>query len=92
MSEEYLISRSFSRISTIPMDGGNYLQGIVFTPICCVSIYSQGNGTKKQRAYTCIDFSFNGIHYRKTWNKRFTKIGLARLANRFVRECLFGGE
>lgn len=73
------ISRSFSDIKTITHGDYIYLEGMVFTPTCCVRVFSQDK-------LTVIDFVLNGIVYSKTLEKQSTMRGLARLANKFVRE------
>ena len=67
--------------------GGNYLEGVYYLPEGIVSIYMQG-GTPDRANHTQIGFVHRGYKYARTWQCRFTKPTILRLARQFVAEII----
>jgi len=85
INRNYKISRSFSCIAEGKNEWGSYRNGIVATPYCMVRVSSEIQGNSR---YADADFTYDGVHYSRSWNRNISARGLAILANRFVREVV----
>lgn len=63
----------------------NYLDGVVETPHGFVVVYSE-------RSYASVRIIYAGRTHMRTWNRAFTKRGLAIVASRFANEVVSWGN
>lgn len=66
---------------------GDYLDGSVFTPDGIVHAYAQGSGSSIF-PHTKLDFVWKNTVYSKSFNKRYSKRGIAMLARKFAKEIV----
>lgn len=63
----------------------DYLDGVVYTPLGIVSVYSQGDA--KHRKFSSFRCILNGEYYLATVMKRYSKLGLSRVAHKFIKQA-----
>jgi len=77
----YSVGRGYSSVCD-RKDG--WTDGEVLTPQGIVLAYAQGG--EKQFHHTSLRMVVNGRVYHRSWNKRYTKRGIARKAREFARD------
>ena len=78
-------------IQHVKGDTGEWNDGEVFTPFGVVSVYSERQTTPagKRNDYESYGFVWGGRYYSRRGNRYRTKIGLARIAARLIKEVVF---
>ncbi len=78
--DSYALRQTINHISAHNVGGPNeYQNGTVLTASGIVECYSESE-------YTRLDFVFAGRHYMRVIRRRFSKVSLARMANKFAKE------
>ncbi len=73
--------------NTVRLNGEHgYLEGVIITPLGMVWVYSEGAGPQFDTGETTLNCVCGGVSHHRTINREYTKIGLARIANKFIKE------
>lgn len=81
----FSIGKGFSRLEDRKLEGGeSWIDGSVVTRFGIVLAYSQGD--KKSFHHTSLEFAYKGFVQVRSFDKRYTKRGIARLAKQFAED------
>ena len=84
---KWSVHNNCNRIATErTASGETYLNGVVITRHGIVDCYAQGG--YEFRKHSRRDFFHKGKVYSRSYQKRFSKIGLSRMASRFAAEII----
>lgn len=70
----------------LPDDGSTYEEGVYALPEGMVEIYMQGNNNPHRYPHTRITFIHAGRRFVRSWQHRFTRPTILRLARQFVAD------
>jgi hypothetical protein len=82
------LGTGWSRMRDCNESHGAWIEGSVLTIFGIVLAYSQGgNGNAN---HTTLEFVCNRRCYVRSWERRYTKRGVSRLAKQFAEDVFYG--